>query len=342
MVRSQKGCLRTVYLKFGMHRGKCYKTCILTMAATPSNASTKTRRVKRTLILTSGIFLYTIGQLLGFHQVGEDILRNYLIDAASSVDASNNDKIIGIQWKNRNYMMHPVTETESNFISNMTTVEHAKKMNHTTNNLKVAVCHPTMFGDIVLDTHFAWVSYYRLLGFDHIFLWYEGNISKLPRFDELAALPYVTLTLRNNSGSKEVYHGQSRVEKECFAMANHSRFDWALAIDVDEYIWFQKPQSIQNFLAHYESQGYTYISLGKHHYSTRHVYNGTMTTTARQQEEAAPADAGFGLEQYPYTPGPYCYGNRGNSKCPTWTGRCKVLAKPSKFPSVDIHVSEQR
>jgi hypothetical protein len=229
----------------------------------------------------------------------------------------------GVQWKNRNFIIHPVTETESSYIANMT-AENAKRMNQT-HPLKVAVCHPTMFGDLSLDTHFAWVSYYRLLGFDHIFLWYEDNVSKQPRFDQLEALPYVTLT-PHNGGSNEVYHGQTTVERECFAMANHSGFDWALAVDVDEYIWFQKPQSIQDFLAHYEQQGYTYISLGKHHYSTRHVYNGTTTTRPPS------TDAGFGLEQYPYTPGPYCYGQRGNSKCPTWKGRCKVLAKPSKYP----------
>jgi Glycosyltransferase family 92 len=311
-------------------------------------------RVKR-LVSAAGIFALAMTQLLGIQQA-YNMTRDFRFNTSSSIPALEQlidatalvTKIVttssfpaagrpGIQWKNRNYMSHPVTAAESRYISFMN-IENAKRMNHS-KILKVAVCHPTMFGDLLLDTHFAWVSYYRLLGFDHIFLWYEENISKLPRFDELAALPYVTLTLHNYSdttGIKEVYHGQTTVEKECFTMANHSNFDWALPIDVDEYIWFQKPQSIQDFLTHYEQQGLAYISLGKHHYSTRHVYRSP------DDDEDDDADAGFGLEQYPYTPGTYCNRNPGNFICPNWLGRSKVLAKPSRFNHVNIHVSASR
>jgi Glycosyltransferase family 92 len=255
----------------------------------------------------------------------------YLQESSSSI-------IRPIQWKKRNYATHPVTLAESNYLNRKAATEHARGGDIIT----AAICHPTIFdatGNLNLDPFFAWVSYYRLLGFQHIFLWYEGNVNTRPRFQELADLSYVTLTRYSISPTHEKsdlrYHGQFHVERSCMSEARFAaNYSWALPIDVDEYLWLEQAQSIQDFLAYYEAQNYTYISLGKYHYSTMHVYNNNNNNNTA----AAAADSGFGLEKWPFTPGPYCFGKGGKSSCPTWMGRCKVLAKPSKFTSVEIHV----
>lgn len=51
-------------------------------------------------------------------------------------------------------------------------------------------------------------------------------------------------------------------------------------------------------------------------------------------------NSGFGLDQYGFTGGPYCRGSyNGTTYCPTFKGRCKILAKPSiyPFPSFRLH-----
>jgi Glycosyltransferase family 92 len=167
-------------------------------------------------------------------------------------------------------------------------------------------------------------------------------VDQLPRFKELVALPYVTMTrytIPAHAGRDKKYyryHGQGYVEHACMSESRFAaNYSWALPIDVDEYLWFNKQQSIQDFLTDYEAQNYTYISLGKYHYSTLHVYNNSDN---RKNNNDANIDSGFGLEKWPFTPGPYCFGRGGLSSCPTWMGRCKVLAKPSKFQSVNVHV----
>jgi hypothetical protein len=134
----------------------------------------------------------------------------------------------------------------------------------------------------------------------------------------------VTLT-RHVAKEGETYHGQNQVERECFGIARNFDFDWALPIDVDEYLLFQQRLSIQEFLPYYEAQNITYISLGKHHYLTRHIVD-SHNTTATTTSATSSAGSWFGVEQYPFTPGPYCYRRPGQSRCPTWMGRCKVLA----------------
>ena len=39
-----------------------------------------------------------------------------------------------------------------------------------------------------------WVAYHRLLGFEHVFLYYHDVIADFPGFDELESLPYLTMT----------------------------------------------------------------------------------------------------------------------------------------------------
>jgi hypothetical protein len=155
-------------------------------------------RVVKTFVLAAGILLFLIKQYNLIQQTG--VVRYLQEGEGGDANTVSAKRILDgsgsiIQWNNRNYISHPVTAKESSYITNMTIADAKRRTEHS-RPLKVAVCHPTMFGEkISLDPFFAWVSYYRLLGFDHIFLWYEDYIATLPRFAEFQALPYVTLTI---------------------------------------------------------------------------------------------------------------------------------------------------
>jgi hypothetical protein len=81
------------------------------------------------------------------------------------------------------------------------------------------------------------MSYYRLLGCDHIFFWYCPDIAQRPYFDELKSLPYLTLT--EYTGPAHWLHGQVEVEHECLSQAKFAaNYTWALPVDLDEYLWY--------------------------------------------------------------------------------------------------------
>jgi len=222
----------------------------------------------------------------------------------------------GINWRNRNYSNNPVTIRESNYISL-----------RDDSGISAAVCHRTLFGNISLDPIFAFVSYYRLLGFDHVFFWYRPEVAKLQRFQQLHDLPYVTMTQYDGGGRE---HGQEIVHHLCLKNDTYAgTYDWALIIDIDEYLWFKKKQSIKSFILEYQLiRNKTYISFGKWMYTVKH-----STTTL---------DSGFGLDEYPYTVAKsYCIFKNDTSKwyamgasyCPTFQGRAKILIKVTHYPT---------
>ena len=213
----------------------------------------------------------------------------------------------------RNFMTHPLTSEEGRRLS-------AKDPF----NFTAAVCHPTIHGKLnSMGRFLAFVSYYRLLGFDHVFLWYEkesitrGSPSVWEGFNILANLSYVTMTEFVDDGRNAVYHGQGYVQVDCFSKPEFgASFDWVLVADADEFLWFDQNVTIKEFVS--QNKNYTYISLGKWQYSFK-------TAIPLPDTE----DAGFGLDRYPFTPGLYCYLGVGKEYCPDWIGRCKFLVKPS-------------
>jgi hypothetical protein len=223
----------------------------------------------------------------------------------------------GIQWQGRDYTLNPVTSQESKYIT-----QQKEQLAHGS-NITAAVCHRPLFGNVTLNRMFPFVSYYRLMGFDHVFLWYQPHVAGTPRFEELAALPYVTMT--EYAGDAPEF-GQHVAEQACMGQPEFAaNYTWALPIDVDEYLWLDKPESIQSFLAR-KANDLHYISIGKRMYT--HQYSVEATTP----------DSGFGLDRFSYTAGDYCYQNPIKRTCPTWKGRSKVLVRPSKHPrGVRIH-----
>jgi hypothetical protein len=284
--------------------------------------------------------------------------------------------------------------------------------------LRLAVCHPTIFippptklamnnatrtknkekknhdnndSNMMLQRFLVFASYYRLLGFEHLFFWYEGPVAKLPYFDQLAALPYVTLTeyrqIRHNTKNQlrtggDEYHGQGNVADLCLQDERFGRlYDWVLSVDADEYLWLAPQRSttttaaaaaaplnfatsntrtttnatnhhgdhvrltIHDFLEPYHAHNYNYISIGKFLYSTKHVdgeyVNNTTNNDKSIQRSKKKKKNPFGLQQYPYTPGPYCYKSKrrwaGYPYCPNWMGRSKILVRPDFHSSVQVH-----
>jgi hypothetical protein len=230
------------------------------------------------------------------------------------------DAGLQFQWKEgRNYSSHPITAAESRYLDHQKQQLPAKFSNITT-----AICHRTLFGNATIPKIFSFVSYYRLLGFDHIFFWYRPNITQVPHFDELNALPYVTMTEYTGTPGKRT-HGQVEVEHECLSQAKFAaNYTWALPVDMDEYLWYNRSEPIYEFV--HRLGDLHYVSLGKYMYTHRHA-------VALERN-----DSGFCLDRYAFTAGPYCYRKRPKDDiCPTWVGRAKVLVKPSHHDRVDIH-----
>ncbi|KAL7559556.1 hypothetical protein ACA910_009957 [Epithemia clementina (nom. ined.)] len=160
--------------------------------------------------------------------------------------------------------------------------------------LRMAVCHPTIHGNLSsLEQFLIFVSYYRLLGFDHVFLWYLPHIAHVPGFDPLASLPYVTLTEYHHS-DYDYYHGQYVAMQECLNNTQFARlYDWALMVDADEFLWLNNTSNRNNNNSSSNSSSnnqtsrniiktwmvdngyhplYHYLSFGKYMYTTKHIW----------------------------------------------------------------------
>lgn len=230
----------------------------------------------------------------------------YLIVTPSS------KKIRQSKLSKRNYLSSPVTAEESAVLT-------AKD----DSNMTAAVCHKTLFGDRVdISKILGFVSYYRLLGFDHIFMHYQSHIGENDRFGELDALPYVTMTPYDGGGA---HAGQRIVGPICKEQLAKD-YDWVFTIDADEYLWFNENMNVKDFLHRYNAN-YTYLSIPKWQYTRLHElgYDGVP-------------DSGFDLDRFGFTPAiNYCEGDPGNLYCPYQKGRCKIISKPSKWGYCGYH-----
>ena len=109
-------------------------------------------------------------------------------------------------------------------------------------HISVAMCHKTLFGDIDLRWVAVWAAYHRMLGFDHLYIWYLKSMEKLQGFDTLKALPFVTLV--ENTKAKVKYGtfvvqldpgipgNQLDTEKECLQVVAKD-YDWVMNADAE-------------------------------------------------------------------------------------------------------------
>ncbi|KAL3815270.1 hypothetical protein ACHAXA_001882 [Cyclostephanos tholiformis] len=231
---------------------------------------------------------------------------------------------------------HPTTDQRSfapshrDFLTEpITSLEDAALRASATSNITAAVCHPTLFGNITLNRILSFVSFYRLLGFGHIFFWYEEeSLAWSPTSSFLGNLSYVTLS-PNSHSQRGGYHGQNEVQHSCRTEAQFgASYDWVLVVDADEFLWLgPNVTTIQDFVV--QTPHITYYSFGKWQYSTNRAISIT-------EED----DAGFGLDNLPFTLGRYCYSRPNSYSCPDWQGRSKILSMPSRYPeAIGVHGS---
>ena len=246
------------------------------------------------------------------------ITSNALVDKEQFQSAAKKSKSYetcnSLFKEGRNFTSHPVTPHED-----------ARLRECDSSGISAAICHPTLFGkNIHLARLFAFCSYYRLLGFDHVFFWHTPEIRTLAYFDELQSLPYVTLT-EYIPKQDEKYYGQRQVMEMCLNDPQYAAsYDWALSIDADEYLWFRDKMSVKTFVR--QRPQYNYFSFGKWSYTQMHAV-------------LVNNDSGFDLDHWAFTGGSFCNREYGNTKCPTYKGRCKILVKPSvyPYPSFQLH-----
>jgi hypothetical protein len=225
-------------------------------------------------------------------------------------------------------------------------VQRSLSVREDPHNITVGLCHKALFGDINLWMVLDWVSYHKLLGFDHIFMSYIPEVRHLDGFKELSSLPYITLfefsegevqvindkgyhrlkvspsllnttTVQQLNISEHQPSAQLLLEARCLDQHAHA-FDWVMLSDADEYLWFNEKIGVKEFLQRRNNK-YDYISLGKWMYTTMHRVNATTS--------------GFNLENFPFTAGVYCTMQNKRGKpmqvCARMNGRAKVIVKPS-------------
>lgn len=207
-------------------------------------------------------------------------------------------------------------------------------------NISVAACHKTLFGSVQIDRVIHWANYHHQLGVQHIFIWYLPDVASYQFFDDLRALPYVTLIPNDTPVEvKEVYPNYFRVvgdldqrKTETLCLTEVAKdYDWVFFGDADEFLWFRDRVSIQEFLDRYSDM--SYLSFGKNSYDLQH--------------RVATHPELFGLSQFPFTLGPFCLVRptetdfvqllRGHDYCPRHPGKAKLIVRPSHHSVLKIH-----
>jgi hypothetical protein len=216
-------------------------------------------------------------------------------------------------------------------------IEMSRRHIEPPSKVSVAICFKTLFGNVDLGIVLQWAAYNRLLGFDHIFMWYRPEMVNNSRFNELQSLPYVTLTL-NTKGNRKNYYNQWWTEETCNKDDQFAgKFDYALHADIDEYLWFPRMFGVKEFLLQHSELNY--LSFGKRMYTLDHSPE-IPSSLENYQIDMRMSDE-FAVSKYPFYIESFCYHRdsqiRGQSYCPTWRGRAKVIVRPKQYIKIDTH-----
>jgi hypothetical protein len=215
-------------------------------------------------------------------------------------------------------------------------IEMSRRHIEPKSNVSIAICFKTVFGDIDLGIVLQWAAYNRLLGVDHIFMWYRPEMVQKSRFTELQSLPYVTLTL-NTKGKRKNYYNQWLTEETCNRDDQFAgTYDYALHADIDEYLWFSSKIGVKEFLLQHSSLNY--FSFGKRMYTLDH--SSEISKSLENYEIDMGQSNEFAVSKYPFYIESFCYNiglRRGDSYCPTWRGRSKVIVRPKQYIKIDTH-----
>lgn len=127
-------------------------------------------------------------------------------------------------------------------------------------------------------------------------------------------------------------YDQANIQALCIGQyAIH--YDWVLAIDADEFVWFNRTitqqhtqfgnNNIKSFLQSYHSS-YHFLSLGKWEYSTHFIVENSNINDNKL----------FGIASNSFTAKAYCVKSprpMNNTGCPGWPGRSKFFVKPTQI-----------
>lgn len=187
------------------------------------------------------------------------------------------------------------------------------------------------------------------MGFDRIFVFYRPEIQQLPFWEELRALPYVTLT-EQPLGSPIDNYNQTGTESLCLTDNQFgAKYDWVFFADVDEYLWFDELISVKQFLQRHKHR--SYLSFGKqmHSLSNRvmntNIQNANGNSQQRQSNLAnqeyisAKNTSSFAVADYPFYMKHFCLhkSRKNHPICPTWRGRAKVMVRPTVHTKINVH-----
>jgi hypothetical protein len=250
------------------------------------------------------------------------------------VEGGNNEKI---QQHKENLEKLSLLRKSAPQSSTGDLIEMSRRHIEPPSNVSVAICFKTLFGNIDLGTVLQWAAYNRLLGFDHIFMWYRPEMVNNSRFNELQSLPYVTLTL-NTKGNRKNYFNQWWTEETCNQDDKFAgKFDYALHADIDEYLWLPRKISVKEFLLQHSEL--SYLSFGKRMYTLDHSPE-IAASLENYQIDMSVSDE-FTVSRYPFYIESFCYHRdskiRGQPYCPTWRGRAKVILRPKQYIKIDTH-----
>jgi len=207
--------------------------------------------------------------------------------------------------------------------------------------MKLAFCHPVLFGQTNVTRLETFLDYYRRIGFNRFFFWSEPN-SEVEQF--FTQQDDVTFQIYNEDyevhthefflyppgyggGDKDWYHGQNVAIHSCLKLTQEQGFDWVQFGDSDEFVYFTGNEDLRSFLARF--QRFSYISLGKMMHTRQYC--------AEHQE--SPNDL-FDLLYRPDSP--FCSFEDGNiyrsyEYCETFFGRRKYIIQPHFISKLQIH-----
>ena len=212
------------------------------------------------------------------------------------------------------------------------------------NGASAAICHshkPLDKGDnIDLYSVMEWAVYHHLLGFDRIFVTYLAGGEKIPAFQELGNLPFVTLTAHHRKNGDKC--DEICLAKKCLK-EDATNYDWVLLADSIEFLWFNQTIGIKEFLKQNTQSSLMYFD--HHIYSSRHRSTTTETTTLTTLQKSLTASekdpstrkitSGFYAENFPYRSSrqKYCKQKEWNGElCKSqWRGLSKVMVRPKDY-----------
>lgn len=282
-------------------------------------------------------------------------LSSLLPPSAKQDSQSYSQRQLSVNDRNRPASLR----SNDSYSSNTTSIlELAKSfVEPSRSNITAAICYKTLFGNIDVRLVLQWVSFHRLLGFDHFFFFYRTNEffdDNLLYFRILRNLPFVTMK-HWTRGNRNDYYDQRGSEDFCLKSLARN-YSWVLTADIDEYLRLPNGMGIKDFLSLYDDK-YDYLSFGKFLYTLDHrveakidkftkylIRNDATTLEMDMHYKLQVDDHEFVFTRYPFYMKYFCYHygkgrtrNLGDPICPIWKGRAKVMVKPAIYSHINVH-----